>query len=80
MSLKTHRRNFLKSTAVAGAGMFIMSDLMANESPNEVVRFASVGIGGKGTSDSNDANRFGKVVAYCDTNRNQLKGGAKRFA
>lgn len=80
MSIKTHRRNFLKSTAVAGAGMFIMSDLLANESPNEVVRFASVGIGGKGTSDSNDANHFGKVVAYCDTNRNQLKGGAKRFA
>ncbi len=79
MSFRTHRRNFLKSTAVAGAGLVIASNLTAEESPNEKVRFACVGIGGKGTSDSNDANRFGKVVAYCDTNRNQLKGGAKRF-
>ncbi|MBP3693425.1 MAG: Gfo/Idh/MocA family oxidoreductase [Thermoguttaceae bacterium] len=79
MAFKTNRRNFLRTTAVAGASTMIMSDLLANESPNEVVRFATVGIGGKGTSDSNDANRFGKVVAFCDTNRNQLKGGAKRF-
>ena len=79
MTLRANRRNFLKSTAVAGAGVILMSDLLANESPNEVIRFASIGIGGKGASDSSDANRFGKVVAYCDTNRNQLKGGEKRF-
>ncbi|MBE6429101.1 MAG: twin-arginine translocation signal domain-containing protein, partial [Planctomycetaceae bacterium] len=76
--LKTNRRNFLRATAVAGASTLVLSDLMANESPNEKVTFGCVGIGGKGSSDSNDANRFGQVVAYCDTNRNQLKGG-KRF-
>ncbi|MDO4582748.1 MAG: Gfo/Idh/MocA family oxidoreductase [Planctomycetia bacterium] len=78
--MKTHRRNFLKSTAVAGAGVLIARDLLANESPNEKIAFACVGIGGKGSSDSADAARFGQVVAVCDTNRNQLKGGEKRFA
>ena len=79
MNWKTHRRNFLKSTAVAGAGVLIVKDLLANESPNEKIAFACVGIGGKGSSDSADAARFGQVVAVCDTNRNQLKGGEKRF-
>ncbi|MDO5114362.1 MAG: twin-arginine translocation signal domain-containing protein, partial [Planctomycetia bacterium] len=78
--MKTHRRNFLKSTAVAGAGVLIARDLLANESPNEKIAFACIGIGGKGGSDSADAARFGQVVAVCDTNRNQLKGGEKRFA
>ena len=80
MSFKTSRRSFLKSTAVAGAGVLVVSDLMAQESPNEKVTFACVGIGGKGSSDSADAARFGQVVAFCDTNKNQLKGGEKRFA
>ncbi len=79
MTLRTHRRNFLKSAVVAGAGTVIVSDLLAQESPNEKVAFACVGIGGKGQSDSEDAKKFGQVVAFCDTNRNQLKGGTKRF-
>ena len=77
--LKTNRRTFLKATAVAGASTLVVSDLLAQESPNEKVQFGCVGIGGKGASDSNDANRFGVVVAYTDTNRNQLKGGKQRF-
>ena len=77
--MRTSRRNFLKTTAVVGAGSMIVSDLLAKDSPNEKVAFASVGIGGKGQSDSNDAASFGQMVAICDTNRNQLKGGEKRF-
>ncbi|MDO4575283.1 MAG: Gfo/Idh/MocA family oxidoreductase [Planctomycetia bacterium] len=80
MALKTNRRNFLKSSAVAGAGVMICDGLMAQESPNEKVAFGCIGIGGKGGSDSGDAAKFGQVVAICDTNRNQLKGGEKRFA
>ncbi|MDO4582749.1 MAG: Gfo/Idh/MocA family oxidoreductase [Planctomycetia bacterium] len=79
MTLRTNRRNFLKTSAVAGAGVMIVSDLLANESPNEQIAFAAVGIGGKGSSDSADAARSGRMVAVCDTNRNQLKGGEKRF-
>ena len=77
--MRTSRRNFLKTTAAFGAGMMIVSDLLAQDSPNEKIAFASIGIGGRGQTDSDDANNFGQVVAYCDTNRNQLKGGSRRF-
>jgi len=40
---------------------------------------ASVGIGGKGSSDSNDAGRSGEMVAICDTDTGRLDGAAKRF-
>ena len=79
MTHKTTRRHFLKSTAAAGAGVMIMKDLLAQESPNEKVAFASVGLGGKGTSDSGDAANFGEMVAVCDTNRHQLRGAESRF-
>ena len=77
--MKAHRRDFLKSALAVGAGTLIARDMLAQESPNEKVTFACVGIGGKGQSDSEDAKTFGQVVAFCDTNRNQLKGGARRF-
>lgn len=79
MELRTNRRNFLRATAVAGAGIMITSDLMASESPNEKIAFAAIGIGGKGTSDSSDAGKSGDMVAVCDTNRGQLKGASERF-
>ncbi len=79
MTLRTNRRNFLKTTAVAGAGVMIAQDMLADESPNERIAFASVGIGGKGGSDSGDAANSGDMIAICDTNRNQLKGGERRF-
>ena len=79
MSLRTNRRNFLRSTAVAGAGVIIAKDLLADESPNEKIAFAAVGVGGKGGSDSNDAANSGEMVAVCDTNRHQLRGAKERF-
>ena len=79
MTLKTTRRNFLRATAATGAGVIIMKDLLAQESPNEKIAFASVGVGGKGHSDSGDAANAGEMVAICDTNRNQLKGATERF-
>ena len=76
---KTNRRNFLKTTAAAGAGVIIAKDLLANESPNEKIAYAAVGVGGKGTSDASEAANHGEVVAICDTNRNQLAAGLARF-
>ena len=46
--LKTSRRNFLKSTAVAGAGVILMHNLASGESPNEKINFAAIGVSGKG--------------------------------
>ncbi len=77
--LKTTRRNFLKSTAVAGAGIVLVSDLRAGESPNEKINFASIGISGKGASDTNDAANSGNLVAICDTDSKKLAGAKKRY-
>src|SRR5262249_26367271 len=49
-----------------------------SRSANEKVQFACVGVGGKGTSDSQDALRAGFVVAMCDVDEKNLNLGAVR--
>jgi predicted dehydrogenase len=79
------RREFLtQSAALAGAaGSFLGRGVPAigrttRESANEKVRFACIGIGGKGDSDTNDAGAHGEIVALCDIDSKTLdKMGAK---
>ncbi|HJN13267.1 MAG: Gfo/Idh/MocA family oxidoreductase [Pirellulaceae bacterium] len=75
MAHRTNRRKFLKTTAVVGAGYFAASGLRAQESnsPNEQVNIASIGVGGKGDSDSRDAGTQGNLVAICDIDNNNLR-------
>ncbi|TWT34006.1 Inositol 2-dehydrogenase [Posidoniimonas corsicana] len=83
MPLRTDRRSFLQTAALAGAGYWAAGPLRAQESssPNEQVQFACIGVGGKGDSDSNDAKRFGRVVGICDIDARTLtKAGGERFA
>lgn len=78
-----NRRQMLQTTAVAVAGVGFHSSLKAAEStsPNEKIRFACIGIGGKGASDSGDAKKNGDVVAICDIDDNRLNSdGEKKFA
>jgi predicted dehydrogenase len=77
----THRREFLKSTAAAGVGFWIAGTARAqtSNSPNERIRFACIGIGGKGDSDTADAAKFGEVVAICDVDEKTLNRGAKKY-
>jgi predicted dehydrogenase len=49
------------------------------KSPNGKVAFASIGLGGKGSSDSSDAGSAGDMVAVCDVDENTLKTAEKRF-
>ncbi len=88
MARNTNRRQFLQTTAaVAGVGYFSsVAVSQQSKSPNERVRFACIGIGGKGDSDSADAGRSGDVVAICDIDDKRLDGaaqnkfkGAKKF-
>jgi predicted dehydrogenase len=82
MSYLTDRRRFLKSTALTGVGVFVAGTAAAEDSksPNEVIRFACIGVGGKGKSDSGDAIRHGDVVAICDIDDNTLeKAGSISF-
>ena len=46
-------------------------------SPNEKLNVACIGIGGKGGSDSENAAKFGNVVAICDIDRDRLDAKAK---
>ncbi|MHC4403105.1 MAG: Gfo/Idh/MocA family protein, partial [Planctomycetota bacterium] len=81
MPSKTTRRRFLKTTAATGVGFWVAGGVRAQESksPNERVAMASVGIGGKGSSDSADADKNGDMVAFCDVDTNRLAGAAKKF-
>ncbi len=81
MPSRTSRRRFLQATAVTGAGYWVASGLWAGEekSPNERIAMASVGIGGKGSSDSADAGNNGDMVAICDVDTKRLGAARKRF-
>ncbi|HUT09966.1 MAG TPA: Gfo/Idh/MocA family oxidoreductase [Thermoguttaceae bacterium] len=75
------RRQFLQTTAATGIGYWVAGGVRAQEStsPNERIAMASVGIGGKGSSDSADAGRSGDMVAICDVDTNRLEGTGKKF-
>ena len=72
----TSRREFLQTTAAIGAGYWVAGGVAAQESrsPNEKVQVACVGVGGKGRSDAEAANRLGKVVALCDVDAKFREG------
>ena len=84
MSKQLHRREFLQRTAltgaaVAGAGYWSSLAAKDSDSPNEKIRFACVGVTGKGQSDSDDAGRHGDVVAVCDVDDKNADNGVNRF-
>ncbi len=73
---KTTRRTFLKTTAVVGTGYFVAAGTRQalSKSPNERPNVVSIGVGGKGASDSSNAAQFGHHIAICDVDRKRLKG------
>ncbi|HWB08506.1 MAG TPA: Gfo/Idh/MocA family oxidoreductase [Pirellulales bacterium] len=81
MPHKSSRRQFLQTTAATGVGFWVAAGLQAEESqsPNEKIRFACVGIDGKGASDSEDAGKRGDVVAICDIDDRKLNAAGKKF-
>jgi predicted dehydrogenase len=78
---RTNRRDFLKQTGLAGLGFWAAGGiaLADSKSPNEKINIACVGVGGKGSSDTDQAGQFGNIVALCDIDDNQLNAKAKRF-
>lgn len=82
MSHRSTRRDFLKTTAATGIGYWIAAGARAEDkpaSPNDRIRMACIGVGGKGSSDSKDASDFGDVVAVCDVDDRFLNGAVRRF-
>ncbi len=77
-----NRREFLLTTSAAAVGYWVAGGAEAKESrsPNERIAFASVGVEGKGQSDSDDAGRAGDMVAICDVDDQKLGlAGQHRF-
>jgi predicted dehydrogenase len=85
MKRRTDRREFLKTSAVIGAGYFTAAGLQAKESTSalETIRFGCIGTGGgKGESDTSDASdpkHNAKIVALCDVDDKILAGSLKKF-
>jgi predicted dehydrogenase len=78
------RRDFFKHTALASAGSLTMSSSAraARIDPptaKKRVRFACIGVGGKGDSDTNDAGEHGEIVALCDIDQKVLDEKGKKY-
>lgn len=81
MTQKTTRRDFMKQSALGlGSAWWIgTQSLSAQErSPVERLNFACIGVDGKGSSDTDDARKFGNVVAICDIDDKALARQALR--
>ncbi|MFH1924430.1 MAG: Gfo/Idh/MocA family oxidoreductase [Planctomycetota bacterium] len=81
MPTRANRRQFLQTTAATGMGYWVAGGVHAQESksPNERIAMASVGIGGKGSSDSADAGGSGDMVAICDIDEKRLEAAGNKF-
>jgi len=73
---RTTRRRFLKTTAAASVGFWAAGGVRRamSQSAIETPNVASIGVGGKGGSDSGNASLFGNVIAICDVDRGRLEG------
>src|SRR5688572_7152192 len=85
---RTNRRDFLKGTAATtlaglGAGYWVngrrtWAAEVDSKSANEKLGIASIGVGGKGEGDCNQAAKHGNLVAICDIDEQRLgKKGEK---
>src|SRR5262245_52523548 len=74
MPRNTNRRDFLKLSSLAGVGYWVGGSYTnaADKSPNEKLGIACVGVGGKGSSDTDQAGGIGNIVGLCDIDENHL--------
>ncbi|MBP7936471.1 MAG: Gfo/Idh/MocA family oxidoreductase [Phycisphaerae bacterium] len=84
MANGTTRRDFLRHTTYAGAGIWILGGgavqaLQMGAKPrkvsaNEKLNVAGIGAGGKGGGDISNAGRRDNIVAVCDVDKRQAAG------
>ncbi len=81
MPQRLHRRRFLQTSSAGAVGFWVgtQSQFGLSQSPNETVNIAGIGIGGKGSSDIDQAVQFGNVVAICDIDDQRLGSKAESF-
>ena len=81
MTRRTTRRQFIQHTSLAGLGFWVAGGLTPtfSRSPNGKLQIAGIGIGGKGSSDIDQAGKVGNVVALCDIDDDRLNEKATKF-
>jgi len=81
MADRTNRRDFLKTTALAGAGFWVAGRAAFGQSrsPNEKLNIACIGVGGKGDSDCDACGRHNNIVAICDVRDEPLKKKKEKY-
>jgi predicted dehydrogenase len=62
-----------------GIGSLALGSLAGAKSPNNRLRFAAIGVGGKGWSNIEAAAQFGDIVALCDIDQGQLQRCEERY-
>jgi predicted dehydrogenase len=81
MSRGIGRRDFLQASALAGFGVIVKGSRVHGQSrgPNEKLNFACIGVGGKGSSDTDHVGELGNVVALCDIDGQRLEKKNEQF-
>lgn len=82
MSHQSSRREFLQQSSALAAAYWVGSSSQGwtqEKSANEEIRFACIGVEGKGSSDRDDAGRHGHIVALCDIDEERLEKAASRY-
>ena len=81
MSEQRNRREFLRGAAFTTGGLWLSQTSWAKPllSPNEQIQYGCIGVGGKGSSDTDDAGRNGVVAAICDVDERILAESAKKY-
>lgn len=82
MKNNTNRREFLQQSVALGTAVWVASNSRSwsqERSPNEKIRFACIGIDGKGRSDREDAAAHGEIVAICDIDEERLEKAAAAY-
>ena len=80
MSQRASRREFLKTTAVGGVGLWVVGSggSVLGKAANEKVNVAIVGVGGRGKAHvSGIPKAGGNIVALCDVDDNNLGAASK---
>ena len=80
MKRHTNRRQFLKSTGLAGIGYWVAAGTAkaARRSPNEKLNIGIIGVNHRGGSNMNSV-ASENIAALCDIDENYLAAAAKRF-
>ena len=80
MSHPLDRRRFLQTTTAAGVGLGFGIGRASGQagSANDRLRFACIGVGGKGSSDTDHVAGLGDVVALCDIDSQRLGQKAEK--